>query len=696
MKYLKIRKKVKINKINKLIYLFNIYLFKMDFRLILLLSYLSLICTQLTKNEISYIKNYILSNQNQQTGIFFEEKKNPLKHTRQSIESLLILEEQIPNKELICKTISNNNEVNYDIIKINLDLNCKNDFSSKFNPNKTTNSIEELYYDFKSAELLNHKSLNELYKISKEFLSNNKFSKFKNEKRKKSIFATSLGIEIFSIAYGKLSDEKNEIKDNLKEIINSLQSAQTELSDNIVLFSERDISIYKLNNHVLKAIKLSKKISSIKNFNDYLFKTLNYFKTFKYEFVNCIESVYYLLDIYKNLEKIPLMSLEKDILNYIKEKNIKLNFINVFGKEIKIKNTTITYELIEDKEKNEKSEKKNTKKSSYDLDDDIEEKSNEKKVEKKKKEVSLLSNIDLDFSDMIQLPGYYKLNLEMNNQQFDLKEEENLTIQIFNEVKIDYLEILLEDRITNNKKEEEIKINYPSRTGRNFKATQDDIIRIKIKLNFPDNKLMKIEQLFLRLKHNDLKKSFDSYSYFYNEKNDLYYITFELDDPVKIESYNGKYSLYIYLSDRSIEKPIIWNFGDMEIKYIKPQNINEAEPSYFNIQKNKMEPTFNEETSLDKNKFFGILFSTIIICFCFLLFGILNYNNFVNLQNFPKEKIGSLFNLLFVCFVVSIAYVLVLFWVKLNILQTFGIFVIMFIPGVTIVYQAMKNLKVDI
>ena len=109
-----------------------------------------------------------------------------------------------------------------------------------------------------------------------------------------------------------------------------------------------------------------------------------------------------------------------------------------------------------------------------------------------------------------------------------------------------------------------------------------------------------------------------------------------------------------------------------------------------------MEPTFNEETSLDKNKFFGILFSTIIICFCFLLFGILNYNNFVNLQNFPKEKIGSLFNLLFVCFVVSIAYVLVLFWVKLNILQTFGIFVIMFIPGVTIVYQAMKNLKVDI
>ena len=668
----------------------------MDFKIIILLSFLSLICSQLTSNEISYIKNYILSNQNQQTGIFFEGKKNPLKHTRQAIESLLILEEQIPNKDIICKTISNNKEVNYDIIKINSDLKSKNDFSSKFKPNKTTNSIEELYYDFKAAELLNDKSLSELYKISKEFLSNNKFSKFKNEKRKKSIFATSLGIEIFSIAYEKLSEEKNDIKENLKEIINSLQSAQTELTNNIVLFSERDISIYKLNNHALKAIKGSKKISSIKNFNDYLFKTLNYFKIFKYEFVNCIESLYYLLDIYKNLEKIPLMSLEKDTLNYVKEKNFKLNFINVFGKEIKIKNTTITYEIIEDIEKNSKSEKKNTKKSNYDLDDDVEEKPKENKIQKKKKEVSLVSNIDLDTSDMIQSPGYYKLNLEMNNQQFDLKEREILSIQAFNEVKIDYLEILLEDRITNNKKEEEIKINYPSRTGRNFRATQDDIIRIKIKLNFVDNKPMKIEQLFLRLKHNDLKKSFDSYSHFYNEKNDLYYITFELDDPVKIESYNGKYTLYIYLSDRSIEKPIIWNFGDIEIKYIKPQNIKDAEPSYYNIQKPKMEPTFNEETSLDKNKFFGILFSGMIIGCCFLLFGILNYNNYVNLQNFPKEKIGSLFNILFVMLVVSIAYVLVLFWIKLNILQTFGIFVIMFIPGVTIVYQAMKNLKVDI
>jgi hypothetical protein len=207
---------------------------------------------------------------------------------------------------------------------------------------------------------------------------------------------------------------------------------------------------------------------------------------------------------------------------------------------------------------------------------------------------------------------------------------------------------------------------------------------------------MKLEQLFLRLKHNELNKSFDSYSHFYNEKKGLYYISFELDDPVKMESYNGKYSLSIYLSDKSIEKPIIWNFGNIEIKYIKPQNPSEAEPLYLNNQKPKMEPTFNEENKLDKNKFLGIVFSSLIIGCGILLLGILKYNNNINLDNFPKEKIGGLFNLLFVMFVVAVAYVLILFWVKLNILQTFGIFVIMFIPGVTIVYQAMKNLNIEV
>ena len=666
----------------------------MDFQIIILLLYFSLTYAQLTKGEISYIKNYILNNQNKQNGLFFE-GENSMKFTRQAIESLLILGEEIPKKNLICEAILNNKNANYDILKINLDLQCNKDFSSKFKPNKTTNSIEELYYDFKAAELLNHDSLNDLYKASNEFLSNNKYSKFKDEKRKKSIYATSLGIEILSIAYSKFTDEQSKIKDNLKEIINNIQSAQTELSDNMIIFSEKDIPIYKLNNHALKAIKTSKKIASIKNFNDYLFKTLNYFITFKYEFTNNIESIYYLLEIYKNLEKIPLMVLEKENFDYLKEKILKLNFVNAFGNEVKVKNTTINYEVKENIEK--KKINKKTKKSSYDLDDEEEnKKEKDDKPKIKSKKVSLVSNIDLELSDLINSSGYYNIKLEMDNNQFDLKEKVNKVIKAFNKVTIEYLEIYLEDRISNSKKEDEIKINYPSRTGRNFKATQDDIIRIKLKLNFQDEKPMKLEQLFLRLKHNDIKKTFDSYSNYYNENNKLYYISFELDDPVKIESYNGKYTLSIYLSDKSIEKPIIWNFADMEIKYIKPQDFSEAEPNYSNFQKPIMEPTFNPENTLEKNKFLGVVFTGIIIFCFFVLFGLLNYNNYINFGNFPKEKMGGIFNMLFIIFVLAIAYIFVLFWMKLNILQTFGIFVIMFIPGVTIVYQAMKNLNVEI
>jgi hypothetical protein len=389
------------------------------------------------------------------------------------------------------------------------------------------------------------------------------------------------------------------------------------------------------------------------------------------------------------------MVLEKENFDYLKEKILKLNFVNAFGNEVKVKNTTINYEVKENIEKKQNNEK--TKKSSYDLDDEEEnKKEKDDKPKIKTKKVSLESNIDLELSDLINSSGYYNIKLEMDNNQFDLKEKVNKVIKAFNKVTIEYLEIYLEDRISNSKKEDEIKINYPSRTGRNFKATQDDIIRIKLKLNFEDEKPMKLEQLFLRLKHNDIKKTFDSYSNYYNEKNKLYYISFELDDPVKIESYNGKYTLSIYLSDKSIEKPIIWNFADMEIKYIKPQDLSEAEPNYSNFQKPIMEPTFNPENTLEKNKFLGVVFTAIIIFCFFVLFGLLNYNDYINFGNFPKEKMGGIFNMLFIILVLVIAYILVLFWMKLNILQTFGIFVVMFIPGVSIVYQAMKNLNIEI
>ena len=102
----------------------------MDFKIIILLSFLSLICSQLTSNEISYIKNYILNNQNKQNGLFFE-GENSMKFTRQAIESLLILGEEIPKKNLICETLLNNKNANYDILKINSDLKCQRDFSSK-------------------------------------------------------------------------------------------------------------------------------------------------------------------------------------------------------------------------------------------------------------------------------------------------------------------------------------------------------------------------------------------------------------------------------------------------------------------------------------------------------------------------------------------------------------------------------------
>ena len=68
--------------------------------------------------------------------------------------------------------------------------------------------------------------------------------------------------------------------------------------------------------------------------------------------ISSVDNTYYLLNIYKLLEKIPLMQVNKDSFNYLKEKKIKINFENIFGDKIEIKNSTILVELKEDTEKN--------------------------------------------------------------------------------------------------------------------------------------------------------------------------------------------------------------------------------------------------------------------------------------------------------------------------------------------------------
>ena len=670
---------------------------------ILVLPFLFLfINSQLTIQDKENIEKFILNGQSKTTGFFFE-NTNFLRHTKEAISSLQILNLDIKHKKEICKKITEIKEVEYNIVGIDKLLDCKKDFKG-YKPDFTITKLVDLYHESIIMDILNIDEWNKLFKVLKHFLiqENGKFSLLKiKENKKKSIMGTALGVEMLVLIGKKSPSLKSEIMPILQKSVDSLMKVYSELSEDMIVFIEKGIGNYRVNYHVIKALKDAKKYGLEINFlNNNMYKLLNYYNTFKYEMISNIDNTYYLLNIYKLLEKVPLMQINKESFNYLKEKKIKINFENIFGEKINIQNSTIKFSISEDSEKNPKtsSDKAKKKSSSYDLDDDETEtpKSNLGTTNKEAKIASPKSEVEFDLSDMIQGPGYFTLSIIMNNKNYGLREHKLKTIRSYSEVKIDSVDFEIIDKIKDQNNQHLPIIKNPEKFSKILKANQDCSLIARVKVSFPGSKKPTLmEQVFLKLNNAELKKSYSAYaSKFDSEKNE-YFIGFELDDPVNMESYNGLYDLSIVMSDPTIKNVLTWEFGQIRISFTKPSDPLDEQRALKNKLQPKMEPTFTPEVKREKNLVIASIFSIFILILTVLLFVILIKSE-SNVNNFPKDSFGFLMNVLFIGVLGIVAYVLFLFWTKLNILQTMFFFVIFFIPASFIVYKALKNHKIEI
>jgi hypothetical protein len=68
-----------------------------------------------------------------------------------------------------------------------------------------------------------------------------------------------------------------------------------------------------------------------------------------------------------------------------------------------------------------------------------------------------------------------------------------------------------------------------------------------------------------------------------------------------MDAYDGLYELTLIVSDVGLENPMIWNFGKLDVKFRKPLDPTNLNPSHKNVQKEKMEPAFPAEESPNKN-----------------------------------------------------------------------------------------------
>lgn len=74
-----------------------------------------------------------------------------------------------------------------------------------------------------------------------------------------------------------------------------------------------------------------------------------------------------------------------------------------------------------------------------------------------------------------------------------------------------------------------------------------------------------------------------------------------MSDPNTMDAYDGIYELTLILSDTTMDNPIIWNFGKIEVNFRKPLDPSNLSTNYKNAQKPKMEPYFEPEQSTNKN-----------------------------------------------------------------------------------------------
>lgn len=544
----------------------------------LLGSLIQISLSQLTSTDLNYIKKTVTGLQDEKSGLF----SNSVQSTYKAILVLKGLDMEISHVPKICR------ELNYALVNgntaeisdLNTILSCKIDEApytkAAMNPNFNLNELFN-FVDFSSkfgmiaVGRADFRKLLETFKIKENKL----FSNTSDETRRASLLSTSHGLRILSILY-EVSDpeEKDAIKKDLHSITKNLLKEFQNMNDETGLFIEAGVSSLYLNSEILEALERVHKISPIDNFFNTEFKMLNYFLTFKYEYTN-LENIFNLVKALDNLAHIPIIYTEKKSFDYIEEKQIPFRLINGVGSDYELKENKavqISYRI-----------------RSIDTDD----------TELPMFEKLTLKNIifNLDLQKKIKSPGKYSI---------EFKGEENLTysysypINAFSKVKVNHLKMTV-TRTQDNIDEKDITVEYPKRSFKNIKATQNSIIKLKVKINYGDNQSSKIEQIFLRLKNNEIGKAYSSYVTDLKQVDDYYLINFDMSDPNTMEAYDGLYELTLILSDTSLENPIIWNFGKIEIRFKKPLDPNNLVPSYKNPQGDRIEPTIPEPENPNKN-----------------------------------------------------------------------------------------------
>jgi len=152
----------------------------------------------------------------------------------------------------------------------------------------------------------------------------------------------------------------------------------------------------------------------------------------------------------------------------------------------------------------------------------------------------------------------------------------------------------------------------------------------------------------------------------------------------------------LIVSDINLDKPILWNFGKIDIKFKKPTDPSNLNPSFKHVQKPKMEVTFAPEKT-NTNYIPSFIFCILISC-ASLYYSKHLQDIKVNFQNFPNKnnKAAYFFALCFLGIILFFGYFFIQFWVNLTIKEITLFLCVLCIVGAIFGYNTLKYVKIDV
>ncbi|CAK71099.1 unnamed protein product (macronuclear) [Paramecium tetraurelia] len=287
-----------------------------------------------------------------------------------------------------------------------------------------------------------------------------------------------------------------------------------------------------------------------------------------------------------------------------------------------------------------------------------------------------------EFSGYFEISAVGSVPFELHFPHYILK----YTIKVLQEVEIEEVIFDIVDSKTSKPNFHHSVENgevYPVILSANEKCFLHVIIKVRILFQQTKNQIK--QQVAIRLIHPQYSSASTQVFAEYDKKKKIYYGIIDFGDPDHITPLNAIYSVELLIADS--------NVVPKRLSFVKIDTKFQAQTTFQNDSTYKLPQEivhqFNQEQP--EVPFFFVSFFVMIILIAFLFFLSIISNLNLSFERLPKDNSTIVY--LFLALIIGLFFVLTLFWIKLNLIETIAVLGILSVPQVVVGNYALLALR---